>query len=351
MEYNYPLFERVFNHYHKEGADFSNVKLHSCMHLLGPQAEMYKRFIQFGFDPRNITALGKIYSSNHEVVEELRGLGINVIQPEFDARSFDLVHAENCRNEANQIQDKDTNIILDDGGYLITEARSKNVGFAVEQTSSGFRKLENDMLNFPIFNVARSKTKLTQESPLIARQIVERTAAYIEDKGLTNPMFLIIGLGPIGSATYQILESQGEMVRGLDIETSREDLLKYLKTERPDVVIGATGSQLFTVEELESLNSEHTYHFISVSSSDREFPVCTLRNGQGPHEDVTYKNFVFVNNGFPITFKGLRNELTPVEIEKTIALLMGSVFHGILYGSDSNGFVDVPEELQYLINS
>ncbi|HRH55708.1 MAG TPA: hypothetical protein PK609_02475 [Candidatus Paceibacterota bacterium] len=140
MEYEYPLLKKVFDHYHKEGVDLSNTKLYSCMHHLAPQGEMYKRFIAFGFLPQNITVLGKIYSSNAEVTQELRAFGINALQPEFSGRAFDTEHAENCRDVANQIDNDSENVILDDGGFLIHEARAKSIAFAVEQTSSGFRK-------------------------------------------------------------------------------------------------------------------------------------------------------------------------------------------------------------------
>jgi hypothetical protein len=86
--------------------------------------------------------LGKAYSSNVEIINELKQMGINVLQPEFIGASFDVEHFNNCQNIANTVSDKDKNIILDDGGYLIDASKDKNIYFAVEQTSSGFRKLE-----------------------------------------------------------------------------------------------------------------------------------------------------------------------------------------------------------------
>lgn len=350
MQYDYPLLKMVFEHYSPQGTDFSNIKLYSCMHLLAPQCEMYKKFVAFGFLPENIVVLGKAYSSNIDIIDELRSIGIMVIQPEFIGKSFDIEHAENCKKIASLIEDSSKNIILDDGGYLIREASSKAIEFAVEQTSSGFRKLENESLNFPIYNVARSKTKLTQESPLVARLVYERIKTYIEGIQIKSPKILVIGLGPIGENIYQIFKSNNFDVQGFDIKTTKLDLISYIKSQQPDLIIGATGSQLFTIKDIETFEEGHTYHFISVSSSDREFPVVECRSGQGVHEDVVYKNYVFVNNGFPITFKGFKNELTPVEIEKTIALLMGSVLDGLATKHTSTGFVDIPTSLEELIN-
>ena len=84
-----------------------------------------------------------------------------------------------------------------------------------------------------------------------------------------------------------------------------------------------------------------------MSSSDREFPSAFLRQ-ESPqdaltHSDAQWKNIVLVNNGFPITFKGKRYESTPLEIERTIALLYGSALYASLNTVGENGFVEVPK--------
>jgi len=351
MDYSYPLLHKIFDYYKKAKLDLSDFHIYSCQHLLVPQYEMYKMFIDFGFKPEHIFVLGKAYSSNKEVIDDLKKIGIKVFQPEFSGISFDLEHVNNCKNLALNISNNDTNIILDDGGQLIFVSKDKNIYFAVEQTSSGFRKLQGVTLNFPVINVARSKTKLTQESPIIARIIFERIKTYLIENNIISPKFLIVGLGPIGDSVLQILTEENYKVKGFDVETSKENILLYLKDEKPDVIIGATGSSVFNENDLTLIESEHVYHLISVSSSDREFPVVSFRKDRVIHGDVKYKNFVFVNNGFPITFKGNKYESTPVEIEKTIALLMGSVLHGAVKGIEGDGFVDVPLELESLINT
>jgi hypothetical protein len=351
MDYSYPLLEKVFNYYKKEGMDLSEFRVYSCQHLLAPQFEMYKRFISFGFKPEDIYVLGKAYSTNPEVVDDLRKIGIQVFQPEFTGKSFDEEHSNNCNFIAEKVSDENKNIILDDGGYLINVLKTKKIFSGVEQTSSGFRKLENQNLSFPVYNVARSKTKLTQESPLIARLILDRTKAYIDKNNIISPKFLVIGLGPIGNSILQILNEEGSPVVGFDIEKDRNSLITYLRDEKPVIVIGATGNSLFSDSDLADLEGGHEYHFISASSSDREFPVVPLRTNNEVHQDVVYKNFIFVNNSFPITFLGNKYESTPIEIEKTIALLMGSVFHSVNNPLDVvGGIIDVPEELEQIVN-
>jgi len=351
MDYQYPLLKKIFNYYKRDKIDLSDFYLYTCQHLLNPQYEMYKMFIKFGFEPKNITVLGKIYSSNVEIIENLKSLGIQTIQPDFDNTPFDKEHKKNCKFVVRDMSPKHKNIILDDGGCLINEAKIKNIYFAVEQTSSGFNKLKKVKLNFPVLNVARSKTKLTQESPIIARQALERISAYIQNNNINSPKIIIIGLGAIGNAVYQAFSEEDYNIKGFDIETDKKDILLYMKEEKPDIVIGATGTKLLDKTDIENLESNHTYHFISVSSSDREFPVYYFRKNEKVHDDIKYNNFVFVNNGFPISFKGNKYELTPIEIEKTIALLMGSVFYGISQKNCMNkGIINVPAELENLIN-
>lgn len=352
MSYTYPLLNKISRHYIKIAPDVSSIKIYSCQHLLSPQYEMYKRLLSFGFSPENITVLGKIYSFNTEIAKSLQNIGIRVLQPHFSGKAFDTEHAENCRTIATETPRDIGVVVLDDGGFLLKAFQKHSVLFGVEQTSSGFRMLEKTNLVFPIFNVARSKTKLTQESLLVARHSFNRIYEYIHKAGILKPRVLVIGLGPIGKAAYQVFEDMGISTTGCDSEMDKTSLLKYLQKKKPDLVIGATGSQLFNVSDLDFLERKHKYHFISVSSSDREFPVAKLRKKESVHDDVIYKNFIFVNNGFPITFKGNKEELTPIEIEKTIGLLIGSVFHGATHKMfEEKGFIDVPRELEELINS
>lgn len=351
MNYEYPILKKVANFYKsKLSNNLSNYIIYSCQHLLEPQLEMYKKLIEFGFLPKNIFVLGKIYSSNYEIINEMKQLGLSVEQPELKIGGFNSQHTDNCKKIISGISDQNINIILDDGASLIEEGKkiSKNILFAVEQTSSGFRKLEGKDYSFPIFNVARSKTKLTQESPLIGRLIADRIEDYLENLNILNPRFLIVGLGPIGSSLKQIMDSKFSVL-GID-KGDTDDLIKYINDNDIDVVIGATGTRIIDKEGVDSLVNGKNLYLISVSSSDIEFPVEYYRKDFNPHHDIKFKNITFVNNGFPITFKGNRYESTPIEIEKTIALLMGSVMSGVIKDNKKQGLVDIPEELEKLIS-
>ena len=351
MNYNYPILRKVIEHYKSIDGGLDDFHLVTCQHFLEPQIEMYKGFIEIGIKPENITALGKIYSTNESVLEELKSLDIKATQPEFSGRSFDEEHRNNCKEILNSVSDKNV-VILDDGAEMISvfSENDKNIIFAVEQTSSGFRKLEGSSYNFPIINVARSKIKLTQESPLIARLCFERIMEYVKKNNIESPTFVLVGLGPIGESIREVLNENKFKVDGYDKE-DYQSIVELLNSKKPDIVIGATGTQIITGEEIKKLSQDHYFHFISVSSSDREFPVSNFRNHSNTHQDVVAGNVTFANNGFPITFMGNRCEQTPVEIEKTICLLFGSVAHGVKTSYDNAGLINVPESLEDLINS
>lgn len=348
-QYHFPLLERVFSHYSELPHDVSKYVLVCCQHLLEPQEKMFDKLIAFGFKPENIYLLGKAYSTNQGILSELQAKGVHAVQPAFSCTAFDVEHKRNCEALEKQIPNDAECVILDDGGQLIEVflERQKKVVFAVEQTSSGFRKLENKNIPFPVINVARSQTKLVQESPFIAKNGYERILEYFNGN-IPRPV-LVVGLGPIGEALTSVLKDNGISVDGFDIRLGHTNLIKRIQEQKPAVIVGATGSNIVTKEDIEILGSE-TMFLISISSSDREFPVVEFRNSGSVHQNVKYKNLTFVNNGFPISFCGKRNEIDPAEIEKTISLLGGSVMHGIIRPISGEGLVDVPQELESLIN-
>jgi len=353
-KYDYPLLNKVFNFFSKKTLDLNNTYLVCCQHLLEPQLEMFKKFIDFGFKPENIFLVGKAYSANNEIADELRLLGINIFNPKFTGQSFDIEHRKNCISLINSLPvDKENIIVLDDGGELISlfVENHKKILFAVEQTSSGFRKLESANFNFPIINVARTTTKLTQESPFIARLCFERISEYLKYKKINEPNILIVGLGPIGQAIFDRFRQHNFDIFGFDIKDEHTELISFILDKRPDVVIGATGINILSKDDVDKIIFDKNLYLISVSSGDREFPVSFFRTGDDVYQDVVYRNIIFVNNGFPITFKGNRNESMPVEIEKTICLLFGSVVDGTVNGVGGSGFVNISADLEKIINN
>lgn len=368
--YTYPLLNKIYELYKSEKTTFDNVYIIACQHLLAPQAKMFEFINQFGIPKENIYIFGKIYSTSIEIVNELESKDFNISKPIFDPNtSFDFQHNQNCINEINNFLNSITSpskiIVLDDGGELLKVANNQftqlpNVKvIGIEQTSSGFRKLEHEKIHFPIFNVARSSIKLIKESPIIAEIGFRRITETIQKYSIVKPRILIVGLGPLGNSILNLSNSKNYFTIGYDKAYHDEkQIIDLIKENNINIVIGVTGSSILNKEEIEEIKNIITekLYLISMSSADREFPASYIRErgiSFGKiHDDISYGKLILINNGFPITFKGNRFESTPEEIERTIAQLYGSVLDAVVNNNFKiNGFIDVPENVFTIIDN
>lgn len=368
--YQYPLLQKISALYESEKSHFDGVYIIACQHLLAPQAKMFELINQFGIPKENIYIFGKIYSTSKEIVCELESKGFNISKPLFDPSvSFDFQHNENCINEMNNFLNSITSpskiIVLDDGGELLKVVNNHftqlpNVQIiGIEQTSSGFRKLEHKQINFPIFNVARSSIKLMKESPVIAEIGFRRISETIQKYSIEKPRILVVGLGPLGNSILTLSNSKNYFTIGYDKEYhNKKQIIDLIQENNINIVIGVTGSSILNTTEIEEIRNILTekLYLISMSSADREFPAIHIRErglSYGKiHDDISYGNLILINNGFPITFKGNRFESTPEEIERTIAQLYGSVLDAAVNNNfNINGFVDIPEKIFTIIDN
>ncbi len=353
-EFAYPLLNRVSELF--ADADLGDVLLLASQHLLEPQREMFRLLIKAGLKPENCLAIGKVYSINQGVMENLADLGC-VVAPfssEFDPlQPFDKWFEEKLRHFIeSELKKRDLAgfrkiIVLDDGGFLHLVAKDLLCGrenvVGIEQTSSGHHKIKANGVTFPCVSVAQSFHKLTFESPLIGRLGYERIIRHLTKRGKRNPKILVKGFGPIGQQTAgQLFVANNYEGYATDLSFNGKrfglGLMQLLRNKRRllsveeaeqrlgefDVVIGTTGSCTFTENDIERFHPEVS--LVSMSSSDREFPSVSFRhNGGGPHDDYYLGARCLVNAGFPITFYGWPNEMPPQQIELTIAQLMMNV--------------------------
>ncbi len=369
-EYTYPILEKIFLHYSsKKDGSLENVYLLACQHILEPQKKIFELISEYGIPKKNIFILGKAYSTNIDVLYEIRQEGFHVASFLFKPEEpFDKQHKENCELSFNEfiefVPQGARVIILDDGGQLL-EVANQNFPripegckvFGIEQTSSGFNRLKDTDLRFPIINVARSSTKLIKETPFIVKHALGRIKESLDKYSMAEPRILVVGLGPIGEGMKSLFEQSGYFVTAYDIAHHVDaDIFDLIKVNKIDVIVGATGSRILNEEQLIRLESEEfnqtKFYLISVSSSDREFPATYLRMGATDlalHADSAYKNLVLINGGFPVTFKGKRYEASPAEMEKTMALLYGSVLYFCVESPKELGFIDVPHDIVELI--
>lgn len=364
--YRTPLLSKTYKLFQAGSEEaLRKTYIFGCQHILEPKEKMFAYFAQYGIPKENIHIIGKAYSTNDQLLSELQQQGFHIEQPPFRPQlAFDIQHAENCeklfRLFQRMVPSGATVIVLDDGGQLLQRFHEDFASiphtirvYGVEQTSSGFRKLEGVPLKFPIINVARSRIKLTKESTFIANSCLSRLQRAVGPSYLQK-RFFIIGQGPIGKAITSGLRRMGvRQLQTYDVRTHTKSIELFIQEYRPEVIIGTSGHNSLTRESIETLSLfPHPVYLASASSSDREFAVHHYRTkleAWDVHSQVAYKNIIFCNNGFPINFTGERRSGPISGIERTICLLLGSVLYWTTQESRPRrraGFIPVPKIVQ-----
>lgn len=322
------------------GVDLSDVAVIACQHLLGTTVDMFDALFCAGLRPERTFVLGKCYSTHVGTMKKLvrRGVTVSPKSIAFDAaRTFDEQFSDYTReffDDALAAIDVDSGVhrivVLDDGGFVLQLANAASAEderfVGVEQTSSGFERLKNVALRFPVVNVARSKAKLRYESPFIAADVIRRLKKATRLRKTMR--VLVVGQGVIGREIKTQLQNTCD-VFGCDANVAQCDFdgafLEQLHTF--DVVIGATGTQALSVDDCARLKPGAV--LVSASSSDREFPAVAFRRA---HPDVTschaessMNGVRLLNAGFPINFTGSRHGVAPRKIQLTRALLFAGV--------------------------
>lgn len=326
--------------------DLQSVGIIANQHLLSSNIILFDALIKKGLKPENIFLIGKPYSTNLSVMNAFkhRNIFVHPASVLFDSHlSFDASFSKACESflkkaslslSAREISKV---ILMDDGGYLIPIAESyfkKNVELiGIEQTTSGYTRIKSHRVNFPVINVARSKTKLAIESPFIAEVAVKRLKKSLKRLKLKPKTILVIGGGSIGLALFEKLKEQFE-TSIFDIDSSKSHfseksligLISYF-----DLIVGATGESVYFHRFFSSL--VQPVILVSVSSSDREFSAVEIRKKlkkvSNPHYDFKWRNIWLLNGGFPINFDGSADSVPPKKIQLTRSLMLAAVLLGV----------------------
>jgi len=344
-----------------------NVLVLACQHILETTVDLFDAIVSKGVRPGNIYLMGKCYSTSENVFEELKERGINVssLSKAYTSHtSFDEQFKSYINDFFSEIRKKldfskfDKIIILDDGGELILCANNilnefSNVA-GVEQTASGYEKIKNMSLNFPVINIAKSHAKLHVESPFIAEVIVRKIKEYLEKILLSEPKMIIVGQGAIGKSLYELLSK--------DFHTTKYDIVTHCHPfpgeyehdlHDADVIIGATGKTILLPDYFKKLKQNTL--LISASSSDREFSAVYLRKlieeNVDCHKDINVDGIHILNSGFPINFDGSRDSVIAEKIQFTRALLFLGVLEAFLGNDSRNEIIGLDESVQEKIIS
>lgn len=344
--------------------DFTDTLFVGCIHLLKANYFLIQKLIECGLRPGDIYLLGKVYSTSHQSASDISQLGVYIHPASeiFDShKSFDEAHLNAISELIAEIKPKieDGNykklIVVDDGGHLLDQVLKESFGSvsikAVEWTSSGYNLLKDKAITFPIINMARSKAKLTLESPMIADAAIRWLKKYFGFLGNRVKKILVIGGGAIGSSIAAGLKNEHD-VQVYDLVADSSDFYKERLTHilgDYDMVIGATGKPVLVADD---------YHFLkkgailaSISSSDREFSAVGLRRKvkltNDSHKTIAVDNVILLNAGFPITFDGSEVPVALEKIQLTIALAFASIAQALT--AEGNGFADLAAGTQQKI--
>lgn len=320
-------------------ASLSNVLLIGCQHILETTHTMLRSLYDFGLNPKNIFLVGKCYSSNRSVWQEMYQDGIQVFSLSFFFEShlafdeqFHHILVQFLKHVRSRVDFSKFNkvILIDDGGQFLTLSRTFFTGYknivGIEQTTSGYEKIKFGALLFPIINVARSQAKLIYESPMIAEAILKKALKHLIVVKYAFKRILIIGYGAIGSAIHAALKKDYEVqIYDKNLHQKEIDFKEHLQTA--DMIIGCTGETSIPFSKYKYLKKGCV--LVSASSSDREFDAVHIRkkskNIKSCHDDVEVEGITLLNCGFPINFSGDRNSVSPNKIQFTRALLMAAI--------------------------
>lgn len=358
-----PLVEHVKSIH--SSVSLSDALLIGCQHILETTHLMFRSLYEFGLNPKNIFLLGKCYSSNKSVWQEMHQEGIRVSPLSFFFDSNQSFDTQFCRIVAQFLEhtlcqvdlSKFNKIILiDDGGQLLTLSSEvfkeyKNI-IGIEQTTSGYEKIRSRSLQFPVINVARSQAKLIYESPMIADTIVKKALRRIAKLKCDPGKILIIGNGAIGSSIYRALKDDYKVQTYDKIPNNRKINKEYFDFDdylgQADLIIGCTGETSVPFSKHKSLKKECV--LFSASSSDREFDAVHIRkksaNIKNCHDDIEIEGITLLNCGFPINFDGARNSVVPSKIQFTRALLVAAILQACETSEGSLDIIPLDIEMQ-----
>jgi adenosylhomocysteinase len=373
----------------EDEVDFSNTVLVGVQHLLASNASLLVKLHEAGLNYECMFLLGKVYSSNLQVAEILKELGVFVHQGSFELADVSLLENYYIRlskaaadllviaNRKLRSQPKPRKLlIVDSGATLVTlvnhyrESVDAEV-IAVEHTTSGAVMIrESSNVLFPIIDVAESRAKRRHESPYIASSIIENLGTRIEalpvETELADANVLVVGIGAVGLEVAKQLRNK---VASLAVYDLNDERLAAASNEGLHVIglqDGLSQSQIIVGCVGKNWLPENGERFIqdgailaSGSSSNVEFlglDVLNEHDARGlklAHCDCLVKvqngEAWVLNAGFPIDFDGSPDPIPPEVVQFTRALMLAGIYQAMESSPTVRGLVSLDERRQDLL--
>jgi len=365
-----PLLQQVRKSY--PFANLEDAYVICAQHLLETSVTLFYNLFEMGLETCNLSVIGKCYSTNPSVyydLKNIKGLDVCPTSQKFCPRqSFDNQYKKNMvrflETRLKKILASGCRklIIVDDGGELIhlinqgAKAKLFAAGMqiiGIEQTSSGFTKLQKLSIGFPVINVARSDVKLHLEASLIADAIIKSIWAALDMIDLRPTKAFIFGNGVIGSKVQERLIPYYE-IDSYDPMSNRSSIQEFesINFNQYNMIIGCSGSEVLNSSNFHLLAPETA--LISGSSSDREFCSVKLRRQidhiADCHEHIHVNGIYLINCGFPVNFSDNYNLVDDDRYQLTRALLLAGILQGSFQQDLSPGFIELNMDIQNMIS-
>lgn len=339
-----------------KNCDLSNTVLIAVQHILASNGTLLEELNRLGLHYDRMFVLGKVYSTNNEVAQELTNRGVTVhpaslrtgvisltkdYRDELDQAAQELL-AEALKAFQFMKQDA-TLLVLDDGGVLVKVVAGQFKAIpsrvvAVEQTRSGSELIRSlQALPFPVVNVAESERKLRDESPYIASSIIEHIQKRIDPlpaAKLSESTVLVVGNGAIGNQVLEKISDQCKEAYGFDSlaqKSTNRSLVELLRSA--DIIIGCVGKAWLPMDYRKYLKDGVV--LASGSSSNIEFLGIELdaTDSKSPHRAYSFATDQgtgwVLNAGFPVNFDGSPDPIKPPTIELTRLLMLSGALQVI----------------------
>ena len=358
-----PLIERLTQLF--DDLNLENTLIISVQHLCSTTEVLFDALLDLDLYSENLYVVGKCYSTNPEVLVRLRKKGINAL---FSSSSFncsvpfDIDFDRNVDEmikqviSSNDLFSFERIIILDDGGHLLERANvllPKGLPVVgIEQTSSGFNRMQDKNLPFPIINLARSWLKLEYESPIIISLVLRKLKEKLDQLDSNVYKVLLIGFGVLGQKIHEILKDR-YLISIFDSVPEKSTIApNEFKTRLKefDLIIGCTGSTSLTFDDFRYLKKPVI--LASISSSDREFESFKFRKlnpVENCHNHVVVNGVTLLNCGFPITFDADYDSIDTDDFQLTRTLILASIYQASVTSQSLQGFLPMEDDLQRTI--
>lgn len=342
-----------------------------AQHLLETSAILFYNLFQLGLDPNHFSVIGKCYSTNPSVffnLKIIKCLDICDSSIKFSpGQSYDTQYKNDVINFLHLRLEKILTsgcgklIVVDDGGELIQAVNQlvksnilpKDMQIVgVEQTSSGFAKLQGLDLSISIINVARSNVKLSLESSLIADAIIKNLWMALEEIELRPTKTLVLGKGAIGSKVEEKLSLYFD-VDSYDPLINKSAIRHYEDIDFSiyDLIIGCSGKEAMNFSDFRFLRKKAI--LASGSSSDREFCGAAFRTQLDSvprcHDHIMANEIYLLNCGFPINFSKHYDLVDDDRYQLTRSLILAGILEANTNTPLSTSFIDLSSTIQKII--